>query len=150
MPAINSGMIKVSGLVNSGTFAEAGLSLLDKCKLGFQTEHIKAAAGEMTAGELDLNVLYHLEYRYTRERLMRLRSIGEKFADFVLLFAFEKMESFPVDTHVRRIIQYYHIDDSGFETCTNLGCVGEWGREYFGYYCGCPGVLLLSEIIINL
>ncbi|AAM06922.1 TPA: DNA-3-methyladenine glycosylase 2 family protein [Methanosarcina acetivorans] len=118
------------------TLAEADLSLLDKCKLGFRTERIKEAARDVASGELDLNVLYRLEYRYARERLMRLRGIGEKVADCVLLFAFEKMEAFPVDTHVRQIIQHYHIDDSYFETCTNLSCMGEWGREYFGYYCG--------------
>ena len=90
----------------------------------------------MASGELDLDVLFRLEYRYARERLMRLRGIGEKVADCVLLFAFEKMEAFPVDTHIRQIIQHYHIDDSYFETCTNLSCMGDWGREYFGHYCG--------------
>ena len=116
--------------------ANADPSLLDKCKLGFRTERIKEAAGEVASGELDLNILFRLEYRYARERLMRIRGIGEKVADCVLLFAFEKMEAFPVDTHIRQIIQHYHVDDSYFETCTNLSCMGEWGREYFGPYCG--------------
>ncbi|WP_440947403.1 DNA-3-methyladenine glycosylase family protein [Methanosarcina sp. T3] len=118
------------------TLAEADLSLLDKCKLGFRTERIKEAAGEVASGELDLNVLFRLEYRYARERLMRLRGIGEKVADCVLLFAFDKMEAFPIDTHIRQIIQHYHIDDNFFESCTNMSRMGDWGREYFGYYCG--------------
>jgi N-glycosylase/DNA lyase len=118
------------------TLAEADLSLLDKCKLGFRTERIKEAAREVASGELNLNVLYRLEYRYARERLMRLRGIGEKVADCILLFAFEKMEAFPIDTHIRQIIQHYHIDDNFFESCTNMSRMGDWGREYFGYYCG--------------
>jgi N-glycosylase/DNA lyase len=118
------------------TLAGADLSMLDKCKLGFRTERIKTAAEEVCSGNLDLNVLYRLEYRYARDRLMRLRGIGEKVSDCVLLFAFEKMEAFPVDTHIRQIIQHYHIDDSFFENCTNLSRMGEWGREYFGHYCG--------------
>jgi N-glycosylase/DNA lyase len=118
------------------TLADADLSMLDKCKLGFRTERIKTAAEEVCSGNLDLNVLYRLEYRYARDRLMRLRGIGEKVSDCVLLFAFEKMEAFPVDTHIRQIIQHYHIDDSFFENCTNLSRMGEWGREYFGHYCG--------------
>ena len=116
--------------------ANADPSLLDKCKLGFRTERIKEAAGEVASGELDLKILFRLEYRYARERLMRIRGIGEKVADCVLLFAFEKMEAFPVDTHIRQIIQHYHVDDSFFETCTNMSCMGDWGREYFGPYCG--------------
>lgn len=118
------------------TLANADPVVLDKCKLGFRTQNIKAAAEDVASGELDLDVLFRLEYRYARERLMRLRGIGEKVADCVLLFAFEKMEAFPVDTHIRQIIQHYHIDDSYFETCTNMSCMGDWGREYFGHYCG--------------
>jgi N-glycosylase/DNA lyase len=116
--------------------ANADFPTLDRCKLGFRTERIKAAAAEVCSGELDFDAISRLEYRYARERLMRLRGIGEKVADCVLLFAFEKMESFPVDTHIRQTIQHYHIDDSYFETCKNLSCMGEWGREYFGHYCG--------------
>ncbi|HWQ48060.1 MAG TPA: DNA-3-methyladenine glycosylase [Methanosarcina sp.] len=118
------------------TLANAAPVVLDKCKLGFRTQNIKAAAEDVASGGLDLDVLFRLEYRYARERLMRLRGIGEKVADCVLLFAFEKMEAFPVDTHIRQIIQHYHIDDSYFETCTNMSCMGDWGREYFGHYCG--------------
>lgn len=118
------------------TLANADSHTLDKCKLGFRTQNIKAAAEGVTSGELNLEVLFRLEYRYARERLMRLRGIGEKVADCVLLFAFEKMEAFPVDTHIRQIIQHYHIDDSYFEACRNMSCMGDWGREYFGHYCG--------------
>lgn len=116
--------------------ANADLSLLNKCKLGFRTERIKAAAEEVLCGELEFDALYRLEYRYARERLMRLRGIGEKVADCILLFSFEKMEAFPVDTHIRQIIQHYHIDDEFFENCKNLSRMGDWGREYFGPYCG--------------
>jgi N-glycosylase/DNA lyase len=118
------------------TLANADLSMLDECKLGFRNERIKEAAKEVCSGDLDLEVLFRLEYRYARDRLMRLRGIGEKVSDCILLFAFEKMEAFPVDTHIRQIIQHYHIDDSFFENCTNLSRMGDWGREYFGHYCG--------------
>lgn len=118
------------------TLANANPAALERCKLGFRAPSIKAAAEEVASGELDLNVLFRLEYKYARERLMRLRGIGEKVADCVLLFAFGKLEAFPVDTHIKQIIQHYHIDDSYFETCTSMSCMGDWGRKYFGQYCG--------------
>jgi N-glycosylase/DNA lyase len=118
------------------TLANADLSTLDKCKLGFRTERIKDAAREVSSGDIDLDILFRLEYKYARDRLMRFRGIGEKVADCVLLFAYEKMEAFPVDTHIRQIIQHYHIDDDFFENCTSLSRMGDWGREYFGPYCG--------------
>lgn len=118
------------------TLAHADLSRLDECKLGFRSERIKDAAKEVLSGDLDLDVLFRLEYRYARDHLMRIRGIGEKVADCVLLFAYGKLEAFPVDTHIRQIIQHYHIDDNFFNSYTNLSRMGDWGREYFGPYCG--------------
>ncbi len=118
------------------TLANADLSMLGKCKLGFRTECIKDAAQKVCSGELDLDAVSSLEYRYSRDHLMRLRGIGEKVADCVLLFGFEEMESFPVDTHIRQIIQQNHIYNKFFKNCSNLSKMGDWGREYFGPYCG--------------
>jgi N-glycosylase/DNA lyase len=118
------------------TLATADLSKLNECKLGFRNESIKEAALQVHSGDLDLEVLYRLEYKYARDRLMRIRGIGEKVADCVLLFAYGKLEAFPVDTHIKQIIQHYHIDDSFFENCVSLSKMGDWGREYFGPFCG--------------
>ena len=118
------------------TLANADLSVLGKCKLGFRTERIKDAAREVYSGELDLDALSRLEYKYSRDRLMRLQGIGEKVADCVLLFGFEEMESFPVDTHIRQIIQQHHIYNKFFKNYSSLSKMGDWGREYFGPYCG--------------
>jgi N-glycosylase/DNA lyase len=118
------------------TLANADLSTLDKCKLGFRTERIKEAAREVHSGALDLEVLFRLEYKYARDRLMRLRGVGEKVADCILLFAFEKMEAFPVDTHIKQIIQHYNIYSNSLENYSNLSKMGDWGRNYFGPYCG--------------
>ncbi len=118
------------------TLANADLSMLDECKLGFRNERIKDAAVEVSSGDLDLDVLFRLEYKYARDRLMRIRGIGEKVADCVLLFAYGKLEAFPVDTHIRQVIQHYHVDDNFFEDCASLSKMGDWGRGYFGPYCG--------------
>jgi N-glycosylase/DNA lyase len=118
------------------TLATADLSKLSECKLGFRNESIKDAALQVHSGDLDLEVLFRLEYKYARDRLMRIRGIGEKVADCVLLFAYGKLEAFPVDTHIKQIIQHYHIDDNFFEDCASLSKMGDWGREYFGPYCG--------------
>lgn len=118
------------------TLANADLSRLDECKLGFRNERIKDAALEVSSGALDLDVLFRLEYKYARDRLMRIRGIGEKVADCILLFAYGKLEAFPVDTHIRQIIQHYHIDDNFFEDSSSLSRMGDWGRGYFGPHCG--------------
>lgn len=116
--------------------ANADSGLLEQCKMGFRTGRIRAAANLVNSGELDLASLFETDYFSARNCLMKLRGIGEKVADCVLLFAFGKMEAFPVDTHIRQIVQHYHIDDNFFEGSSNLSRMGDWGREYFGPYCG--------------
>lgn len=116
--------------------ATADPYLLGQCKMGFRTERVQAAAELVYSKELDLEALFHLDYSTARARLMQLKGIGEKVADCILLFAFGKMESFPVDTHIRQIIQHYHIDDLFFESGPSLSRMGDWGRSYFGPYCG--------------
>ncbi|MDD4332469.1 MAG: DNA-3-methyladenine glycosylase 2 family protein, partial [Methanosarcinaceae archaeon] len=71
-----------------------------------------------------------------KNRLMKLRGIGEKVADCILLFAFGKMEAFPVDTHIRQLVQHYHIDNNFIQKSPSLSRMGAWGRKYFGPYCG--------------
>lgn len=116
--------------------AEADSDLLEQCRMGFRTGRIQAAAELVNSGELDLDSLFEMDYFSARDCLMKLRGIGEKVSDCVLLFAFGKMEAFPVDTHIRQIIQNYHIDDNFFEGSSSLSRMGDWGREYFGPYCG--------------
>ncbi len=54
-----------------------------------------------------------------------LDGVGEKVADCILLFAFEKMEAFPVDTHVEKVIRTYYGDQEFFKggmTKTKIVC----------------------------
>ncbi len=38
--------------------------------------------------------------------LLAIKGLGDKIADYVLLFAFGKLESFPVDTYIEEIMVY--------------------------------------------
>jgi N-glycosylase/DNA lyase len=69
---------------------------------------------------------------------MNLRGVGPKAADCVLLFAFQKYESFPVDVWIRRIMQRHYVkepDKKSF-TCAEYDRIGQFGRAYFGKYAG--------------
>jgi len=84
----------------------AGLSetQLRACKMGFRAPHLLAAARQIAEGEFDLNRPRHLPLAEARAELMKLRGVGGKIADCVLLFAYGFDGAFPVDVWVERAL----------------------------------------------
>ncbi|AKB85621.1 DNA-3-methyladenine glycosylase [Methanococcoides methylutens] len=109
---------------------------LCECKMGFRTARIIKAANAVVTGDIVLDELFRLDYQDAKKELMSLEGIGEKVADCIVLFAFDKMEGFPVDTHVEKIVRTYYGDDPFFEGKATKTKIGNWGRHYFGKYCG--------------
>jgi N-glycosylase/DNA lyase len=78
---------------------------LRECKMGFRAPHLLAAARQIAGGQFDLERLRHLPQVEAREELMKLRGVGCKIADCVLLFAFGFDGAFPVDVWVKRALR---------------------------------------------
>ncbi len=78
---------------------------LRSCKMGFRAPHLLAAARQVADGQLDLERLRQLPLPEAREELMKLRGVGGKIADCVLLFAYGFDGAFPVDVWVERALQ---------------------------------------------
>jgi N-glycosylase/DNA lyase len=85
--------------------AHATEAKLRACKMGFRAPHLLAAAREIAGGQFDLERLRHLPQAEAREELMKLRGVGHKIADCVLLFAFGFDDAFPVDVWVERALR---------------------------------------------
>ena len=78
---------------------------LRACKMGFRAPNLLAAAREIAEGRLDLERIRHLPHAGARAELMKLRGVGGKIADCVLLFAYGFDAAFPVDVWVERALQ---------------------------------------------
>lgn len=78
---------------------------LRACKMGFRAPNLLNAARQITEGKLDLERLRQLSCAEAREELMKLRGVGGKIADCVLLFAYGFDGAFPVDVWVERALQ---------------------------------------------
>ncbi len=105
-------------------------------KLGFRSANILEVAKKVDTGELDLEAPFELEYMEARELLMGMRGIGPKIADCVLLFAYDKREAFPVDTHIFSVMnEHYGRFLVGPKSRQN-DIIGEFARSYFGQYAG--------------
>jgi hypothetical protein len=88
-------------------------------------------------GEFDLYSIKNLSYEEGREELVKIRGVGNKIADCVLLFAFGKLESFPVDTHIEQIMERYYSENlKDVKKSRKRDAIADSARRYFGKYCG--------------
>jgi len=127
--------------------ANASIEELKACKLGFRAERVLEVSRKVNAREFDLEALRELSYKEAKDMLMKLSGVGPKVADCVLLFSLDKLEAFPIDVWMKRIVMEYYADhfDSSFVkkvssknslTCGEYKRIGLFGRKYFGKFVG--------------
>ena len=75
---------------------------LRKLKLGFRAAYLVQAARLARSGILE--EIACLSYDDAKETLMVIPGIAEKVADCVLLFAYGRLNAFPVDTWIRKVM----------------------------------------------
>ena len=85
--------------------AAASETDLRACKMGFRAPNLLAAARQIADGKFDLEKIRRLDYAGARAELMKLRGVGGKIADCVLLFAYGFDSAFPVDVWIERALQ---------------------------------------------
>ena len=122
---------------------------LRETKLGFRSVNILEVAKKVDSGELDLEAPFELEYREAREMLMGMRGIGPKIADCVLLFAYDKMEAFPVDTHILSVMEEHYGSYLEGAKSKRGEAISEFARSYFGHYAGYAQQYLFNSKISN-
>ncbi|MCR4597389.1 MAG: 8-oxoguanine DNA glycosylase [Lachnospiraceae bacterium] len=75
------------------------------CNLGYRSKYVVRAARAVTEGTLDLDALLGMDHADARARLLEVYGIGNKVADCICLFALHHIESFPIDTHIRQVLE---------------------------------------------
>jgi N-glycosylase/DNA lyase len=85
---------------------------LRTCKLGFRAKHLYVAARQIASSEVSLEGIATLSTEEAREELVRIRGVGEKVANCILLFAYGRLEAFPIDVWVERVLRRLYFDGS--------------------------------------
>jgi len=99
-PALQSFAFPTPQRIAAATEAE-----LRACKMGFRAPSLLNAARQIANGSFDLEKIRVMDYATARLELMKLRGVGGKIADCVLLFAYGFDSAFPVDVWVERALQ---------------------------------------------
>ena len=113
--------------------AEASEKQLRACKLGFRARHLFVAARQIAQGEVSLEKIETLPTIEAREELMRIRGVGEKVANCVLLFAYGRLEAFPIDVWVERVLRELYFKGS---KRVKLARMADFSRKHFGPHGG--------------
>lgn len=86
---------------------QAGEQEIFSFKTGFRAKYIYDAAKKVTLGDIDLEAVYDMTTADAAEYLKQIKGVGDKVAACVLLFAYHKTDSFPVDVWVKKILAKY-------------------------------------------
>ncbi len=108
------------------------------CKLGYRAGYVCETAQFIQQHPKWIESIRGLSYPDARKEMMRLRGVGPKAADCILLFAFQKYDSFPIDTWIQRIMHHYLPPPSGRcpFTCGEYNRIARFAKNYFGPYAG--------------
>lgn len=105
-------------------------SALRALGLGYRAAYLRAA-GEYFSENAHLQALRNLPYKQAHERLCARKGIGPKVADCICLFGLHHLDAFPLDTHIKQILQTHY--PSGFPYARYAHCAGVI-QQYMFYY----------------
>lgn len=114
------------------TLKKLNLRDLKKLRIGFRAKYIKNAIAKISSKKIDLSLLEKLEYEKAKEELTKIKGVGEKVADCVLLFAYNKYEAFPIDRWIGRAMRKYYFRGKNVSN----KAIREFAYKSFGKYPG--------------
>jgi N-glycosylase/DNA lyase len=120
---------------------------LADCGLGYRAKYVLATSKRICRDNFDLEGLRKMPYAEAKRVLMGFPGVGAKVADCILLFSLGKLEAFPVDVWVKRVIinHYAHKFPAEFVqkllsrdslSSGDYERLNAFGRDYFGEYAG--------------
>ncbi len=127
---INSLCDVFGGFPDAQSICDAGIDALEPLKSGFRAKYIIDAAQAVASGEINADTLKNADYETAKKILMQIKGVGPKVANCVLLFGLYKVEAFPVDVWIRRILDEHY--PNGFPQ--TLSDVGGIAQQYLFHY----------------
>ncbi len=109
-------------------------------KAGFRDKYLVDAVEKITSGEVCLKNIKSLSFEDAKKELLKIKGIGEKVANCILLFSLNKRSAFPVDVWVKRVVGHYYGDsvshDSDFDKFAKerFGDLSGYAQQYLFYH----------------
>ena len=110
---------------------DLGVAGLAALKVGFRAKYIFDAASRVSSGEIDLDLIEKMNTADAVKYLCSVKGIGPKVASCALLFGFAKLDAFPIDVWIKKVIAKYF--DADFDP-DSLGQYAGIAQQYLFYY----------------
>ena len=105
--------------------------LREFARVGFRDVRIVETANLIKDGIVNIDEIDKMNLEDARCALQVLPGVGPKVADCILLFAFDRKESFPVDVWIKRVMEELYLKE-----VTPKSKIAIRGREVFGKNAG--------------
>lgn len=115
---------------------------LEFLRSGFRAKYICDAAQKTSSGEINFEIIKSLPYEEAKKELMKIKGVGPKVADCVLLFGMYRTEAYPVDVWIKRVLSTFYPD--GMPECTK-GYEGIAQQYLFHYIRNNPELIPSEE-----
>ena len=119
---------------------KASIDEIKACGVGYRAPFIKEAAKMVVLKKIDFKYLEKCDYHEAKKNICLVPGIGNKVADCIMLFSLNKLEAFPLDTWIIKILEKYYSKEFKMETKTITQKQYELLHEkivnHFGPYAG--------------
>ncbi len=122
-------------------FNKATTEELRLCKTGFRDKYILDAIDKISKNLINLENLYNMSSEDAKNELLKIKGVGTKVADCVLLFSLKKNDVFPTDVWIKRVMEYFYFDgqDTPIKQIHSFakekwGDLSGYAQQYLFYY----------------
>ena len=111
-----------------------------RLKTGFRAGYLYDAVKCVLEGKITEEMLRNMEAAECEKALCQIKGVGAKVANCVMLFALSKMECFPIDVWMTRIMQRLYLGEGASKDAIaqyareHYGALGGYAQQYLFYY----------------
>ena len=102
-----------------------------KMKTGFRAPYLTDASKKLSSHSIDEKTFENLSYNEAVKELTKIKGVGEKVANCVMLFSLGYRSAFPIDVWIKRIMETLY-----FKKETPKNTIALFAREQYGEYGG--------------
>lgn len=103
---------KEKSFPSSEVISKLNLEDLEPIRSGFRAKYILDAARKVSSKIVDFKKIENLDYIDAKNELMKIKGVGPKVADCVLLYGFHRLEAFPEDVWIKRVMNKFFKNES--------------------------------------
>lgn len=113
---------------------------LKEIKCGYRASYILDAIQKVNDKSVDLYYLKEMDTGLARKELMKIKGVGPKVADCILLFSMGKYESYPMDVWIKKVMEKYFFEREATPkeiqkfASTTWGDMAGFAQQYLFYY----------------